>query len=53
MMYQIRDKKRQKIIARFITKKDAEAFLSIKKKEDKDRYILVKAGDKEKKYIEG
>ena len=48
-MYQIRDKKQQKIIARFLTKKDAEAFLRLKKREDKDRYVLVKAGEKEEK----
>ena len=48
-MYQIRDKKQQKIIARFLTQKDAEAFLRLKKGEDKDRYVLVKAGEKDEK----
>lgn len=48
-MYQIRDKKQQKIIARFLTKKDAEAFLLYKQREDKERYVLVKAGEREKK----
>lgn len=47
-MYQIRDNKTRKIIARFLTKKDTESFLWQKKKEDGDNYVLVKAGEKEK-----
>lgn len=47
-MYQIRDNKTRKIIARFLTKKDAEAFLRMKKREDEERYEMVKAGEKGK-----
>ena len=46
-MYQIRDKKEQKIIARFLDKTDAEAFLRYKQGEEKDRYIIVCVGEKE------
>ena len=45
-MYQIRDKKTHRIIARFLTRKDAEAFLAMKRKEDEERFVMVKAGDK-------
>ncbi|MCR5105142.1 MAG: hypothetical protein K6B68_11965 [Eubacterium sp.] len=48
-MYQIRDKKEQKIIARFLEKTDAEAFLRYNQGEDRERYALVKAGEREKK----
>ena len=48
-MYQIRDNKTRKIIARFLTKKDAESFLRLKKREDEERFEMVKAGEKDKK----
>ena len=46
-MYQIRDKKEQKIIACFVEKTDAEAFLRYKQGEDRDRYIIVSVGEKD------
>ena len=44
-MYQIRDKKENKIIARFIDKVDARDFLKTKNKgKDKERYEIVAFG---------
>ncbi len=43
IMYQIRDKKEQKIVARFLEKDDAEAFLR-KQGMSRKRYIIVKVG---------
>ncbi len=48
-MYQIRDNKNNKIIARFITKTDAEKFLRIKKKEEDGRYDIIKSGQQKRK----
>ena len=48
-MYQIRDKRENIIIARFISKEDAEKFLRLKQGEEKNRYVMVKAGEKNKK----
>ena len=46
-MYQIRDKKENVIIARFVTEEDANAFLRTSRDEDRERYILVNSGEKE------
>ena len=47
-MYQIRDSKQQRIIARFLLKKDAIEFFNLKEKEEKDRYVLIEAGKRGK-----
>ena len=46
-MYQVRDKEKNIIIARFLTKKDAETFL--KEKKEDGRYIIISAGSDKKK----
>lgn len=45
-MYQVRDKKNNKIIARFVKRKDAEEFLKIKRLQERGRYEIVAAGKK-------
>ena len=47
-MFQIKDLKSKKIIARFLFREDAEKFLRMKKEQDKDRYVLIESG-KEKR----
>ena len=45
-VFQIKDLKSKKIIARFLFREDAEKFLRMKKEQDKDRYVLIESGKK-------